>query len=272
MSKTMDENDNPNAQAQRFDRVTAKGKEDGLFQACMKALRQPHATGNRLRLVVVVAGLFTDKTIYREVISCFYLLTRQLESSLEKRKDDPICEKLLKLGYHFTPHYEEDLKFLYDDPAHWSDKVESVAKNNTTVAAYLKKIDKACEDGDASSLAGAAFVLWGALIIGGGAVAKPKIESAYGAKATHLFQDVTGPGREARKRAFIDTWDSLAPNESSSFRDIVDASQNFMEDNNRIMSSISGRPWWLSYVKAGSVAIVALLVYQLFGERFLCFR
>jgi hypothetical protein len=103
-------------------------------------------------------------------------------------------------------------------------------------------------------------------IIGGGAVAMPRVKSAYGPQAIHLFRDVTGPGREDRKMAFIATWDSLVTGDRESSQDfeaIVDAASRFMQGNNDVLASISVRPWWLVYLPACSAAAVAVLLAYL---------
>ena len=114
-------------------------------------------------------------------------------------------------------------------------------------AACLKRLQAMTSSQD---LAGAAFVLWGALIIGGGAAAMPRVKSRYGADATHLFQKVAGPGREQRKRDFIACWDALAAPGTPEFETIVAASQECMQGNNDVLATLARNPWWLGYVVA----------------------
>ncbi len=269
-------------QAIIFDKTTEKGTENGLFRACMKAIRSSHQSANRLRAALVVAGLFTDKTVYREVIALFYVATNVMEQkmmTLKEEKGDEICDKLLSLGYRFGPQYEKDLEFLYSDSLDWKASIEKVLAGSTEGArSYIQKIET-MTTGD--ELAGAAFCLWGALIIGGGAAAKPRVESLCGKDACRLFESVTGPGRGERKAAFIKTWDSLAiatdktkgdetkddGNDPLSFDTIVSVSKECMAGNNELIISVKRNPWWLKYIVAPSVGVVAAGAYYYFKRK-----
>ena len=172
LASKMSEQDDDERQRQEeaFDKTTAKGKESGLFRACMKAIRSSHGTANRLRLGIVVAGLFTDVSVYSEVIALFYLATQAMEERCEqllKEKDDPIARSLLSLGYHFTPAYQVDLKLLYESKLgfpSWKHQVQEVMLHrNDSVRSYVQHIHN-MQSG--AELAGAAFCLWGALWLG----------------------------------------------------------------------------------------------------------
>lgn len=257
-------------QAIIFDKTTEKGTENGLFRACMTAIRSQHQSANRLRAALVVAGLFTDKTVYREVIALFYVATNAMEQkmmSLQQEQGDEICEKLLSLGYRFAPQYEKDLELLYSESSDWKASIEKVVTGSTEGAKlYIQKIENMTTGAE---LAGAAFCLWGALIIGGGAAAKPRVESLCGKDACHLFESVTGPGRGERKAAFIQLWDSLAfsadttvsdetkDDGKSSFDTIVSVSKDCMAGNNELIVSVKRNPWWLKYIVASSVGVLA---------------
>jgi len=255
-----------------FDKLTAKGVEGGLFQACMKSIRSAHVRSNRVRAVLVLGGLFTDITIYREVVACFYVLTKELETKLlhmakaggenSSEAEQSICQKLLALGYRFTQPYEADMAFLYGKEE-WKEQVEAAIQSNAAVVSYREKIRQMQTEAE---LAGAVFVLWGALIIGGGAAAMPRVKSLYGSEATHLFAQVTGPGRDERKRAFVETWDSLVePNQVEVFDEIVRSSHECMQGNNDVLTSITRTPWWVPYVAYAGIAglsVLAMLILQ----------
>ncbi|VEU36279.1 unnamed protein product [Pseudo-nitzschia multistriata] len=261
-------------QALAFDKTTEKGAEKGLFRACMASIRSAHVSANRLRAALVLSGLFTDRKVYREAIALFYLATDALEkkiAALHETEGDEICGKLLSLGYRFGPLYERDLLHLYGRG--WRAAVEAVAAGATDGAgAYLRAIE---DMASGAELAGAAFCLWGALVIGGGAAAGPRVESLCGKGACHLFGPVTGPGRGERKKRFVALWDGLAvPCESGSggndgagkdndndndesFDRIVAASKDCMQGNNELIVSVRRNPWWLKYVASVGVAVVA---------------
>lgn len=247
-----------------YDRLMVKGSADGLFRACLQEIRSPHLRANRIRMILVtLMGLFTDKSVYREVLSIFYVLTRELERKLgERKKDDGVASKIVALGYHFTPGYEKDLEFLYaSDKAtlDWKGQAEAVVRQNAAASAYLAWLQDANRTN--MDLAAAALVLWGGLVVGGGAMAQPRIKSAYGVEATHVFQDVIGPGREQRKLGFVTTWDGLAKPGSTAFENCVKSTRYCMNSNNAVLASISRSPWWMKYVQAAGVASLAAVVY-----------
>lgn len=278
-------------QAVIFDKITEKGSENGLFRACMKSIRSAHVSANRLRAALVLAGLFTDKRVYREVIALFYVATDTMEKkivALKENEGDEICGKLLSLGYRFGPQYEKDLANLYndDDGNHndnandnWKVAVEKVVANATDGArAYIRAIENMSTGAE---LAGAAFCLWGALIIGGGAAAMPRVESLCGKEACHLFESVTGPGRGERKAKLIQLWDSLLEipdqdggddddndndNDSDSGKKtdenlkqiVVVVCKDCMQGNNELITSVKRNPWWLKYMVSAAVAVVSM--------------
>lgn len=239
-----------------FDKTTSKGRENGLFQACMKSIRGAHVTSNRLRAGLVLAGLFTDKSIYREVLSMFYVVTKELEEKLDTLKvSDEICQKIASLDYNFSKGYEKDMAVLYGDD--WETIIEDLIQKNK-VARYYREMVRNMDSG--TQLAGAAFVLWGALIIGGGAVAMPRVKNLCGKDAINVFKDVTGPGREERRNNFVALWDSLASPGSSEFEEIITFSQECMRCNNNIFTSLQRSPWWLNYFITAGVGIGAICI------------
>jgi len=248
------------AEDKQFDTISNTGVESGLFRACMKSIRTAHFQSNRTRAVLVVAGLFSDVKVYREVLSCFYAVTKVLEEKLQQKKEEPIVAKLLALGYSFTAPYEKDMKCLYGDG--WEKEVEAAVQKNSAAAEYRKKVRNMTKS---TELAGAVFVLWGALIIGGGAAAMPRIKSLCGAEATNLFNQVVGPGRNERKVAFVKTWDSLAEFGDEAFEEIVQSSQECMQYNNNMLTGMTRNPWWISYgicAAVGLSSVIAMFVLQ----------
>lgn len=260
-----------------FDKTTEKGADSGLFRACMVSIRTAHKSANRLRAALVLSGLFTDKKVYREVIALFYVATNTMEEkmiSLKEDAGDEICIKLLSLGYRFGPEYEKDLQTLFGDSGDWKVAVENVvAKATDGARSYIKSIENMTTGAE---LAGAAFCLWGALIIGGGPAMKPRVESLCGKDSCNVFESVTGPGRGVRKANFIKVWDSLALRveggdrdnidgkkedemgpASSSFEKIIEVCQECMQGNNELIISVRRNPWWLKYIVSSAVGIMA---------------
>jgi hypothetical protein len=239
-----------------FDKTTKAGKEHGLFRASMNSIRSAHVRANRLRAGLVLAGLFTDAAIYREILAIFYAVTKQLEIKLKSlEKKDEICAKITALGYRFTDDYEKDMATLFGKET-WEQNVEMVVSRHSAALVYVTKIQNMTTG---MELAGAVFCLWGALIIGGGALAMPRVKSLCGKDAIHVFEQVTGPGREERKTTFANVWDSLAAPGSSEFDEIVNQCRECMQCNNNIFTSLQRNPWWLYYMVAVSVGLIAIV-------------
>ena len=204
----------------------------------------------------VVAGMFSDKNVYREVVSLFYVVTKELEHKLTDLRDDEIVKKLKTLNYAFTPGYEKDMLTLYSSD--WEAKIQELVDENSVVAEYIAKV-RSIKTGQ--EVAGALFVLWGALVIGGGAIASRRVLKLCGPEATHVFADVTGPGRAERREKFIQVWDSLSSDDDEpSFQAICTSCQECMAMNNRILASVKVKPWWRKYVLMVCVCLLALLI------------
>ena len=242
-----------------FDNTTAKGQPDHLFRACMKAIRSAHFFSNRIRAGLIVTGLLTDPTIYREVLSVFYVLTSEVEQKLgdpqfgASKVEQEIIQKLVSLGYSFTEAYEKDLSYLYDHDPTWKQQVNGVVDRTSAARDYVRKIQSMTK---ATEIAGAVFVLWGPLVIGDGAAILPRVKSLCGVDATHIYTSATGPGREEGTHQFVTTWDSLATEQTTCFAEIVTASQECMQCNNNVLSSLQRNPWWFKYLLIVNAAIV----------------
>lgn len=127
----------------QYDTISKKGVDNGLYQSCMKSIRKAHFQANRLRAGLVIAGLFTDIELYREVISLFYIVTSAMERKTKHlaSEGDVICKKILELGYNFTPQYESDLEYLYGD--NWKEHVSSNEQRSSIIIKYKEKIESA---------------------------------------------------------------------------------------------------------------------------------
>jgi len=229
-----------------------------------------------------LAGLFTDKHVYREILTCFYVITREMEwklDELSKKKNDVVCRKILSLGYRFTPQYEKDMEVLWSIDDHgadadgtkgWKERVEAFASSNAVVGEYRDHIRR-MDSGE--EVAGATFVLWGALIIGGGAVAYPRAKKLVDEKACNVFSQVIGPGREDRKRQFASVWETLATpntkgvdvdggsgNDGKQFDQIVLSCRTCMQYNNDIFSSLQRNPWWTKYLISSAIGAISVAV------------
>jgi len=233
-----------------------KGKEGGTFRAMLDQIRQGHSIGQSLRAAMFAAGLLTDRNCYAEVLVQFYLATR----SLEKRMDDESTKDngagflapLNALKFRFTADYEKDLSILLGNT--WPSRCQELA--SPPARAY----ETAIAEGNEESVAAAAFILWGPLVIGGGPGLRRRIAKAFGNEVTNVFNQITGVDLARMKEAFIACFDDLVQDGDDVRRSqLVDGAGRFMELNNELMRSVKVQPWWLKrlYQVAGFVVLAS---------------
>jgi len=251
-----------------YDATTEKGKLEGLFRTSMTAIRSSHHEARAIRTALILLGLFTDKILYRDWTTVFYYINNELEikmqcpefeASLQDEKEIKILNKLQKLGdtYYFNNLYEKDLYFLYGVslPCQLKKKVETCLQDKPGARKFRDHIRKMTT---ASELSGALFCLWGVFIVGGGAMARQRAIRMVGEKGVNVYQNVSGPGREMRKRDFINLWDGLAEAGSSQFKSIENSSDECMKLMNASIKDMSANPWWLKHVCITMTVLVVL--------------
>ena len=250
-----------------YDATTSKGKPNGLFRACMEAIRSSHHEARQIRTALILVGLFTDPELYKEWLSVFYIVNLELEEKLksadfeESLRDDKneltILKKMQKLGekYYFSELYEQDLQLLWG--ASTRDKllakVDSCLANKPNAREYRSVVKGMTK---ASELSGALFCLWGVFIVGGGAMARQRALKMCGEDGVNVYKNVAGPGREKRKGDFIELWDGLAENGTSEFEAAKDSSDVCMKLMNATIKDLSANPWWLKWVSLSTLAVV----------------
>ena len=200
-------------------------------------------------------------------------------SSPAKSKTNPLLvAKVKALGYSFSHAYARDLHALLG--TNWLDIIQSWTSE--PAMRYIQKLQCAT---DAECVA-AAFILYGPLVIGGGAMLKPRVEKAFGVDASNVYTDVTGSargGRSQRRREFINFYDTLLDDDDNeytsssvassainngdsrsgtTFAQIVDACGEFMELNNQMMVAVKQTPWWKKYVTASMVVVASALIWK----------
>ena len=123
---------------------------------------------------------------------------------MERKENSSIIKKVvdLKPGYNFTKGFEADLEALLGK--NWRQRIIAMTADPT--ADYVSLIQNAS---DAELVAGA-FILWGPMIIGGGAALYPRIKRNFGKEATNVFRSVIGSKRTQRKFDFIVMFNSIA--------------------------------------------------------------
>jgi len=259
-----------------YDSTTSKGAEGGLFRASMNAIRKSHHEARQIRTALILLGLFTDKDLYRDWISVFYAVNKELELKMKSPQFESgqagnelkILKELQKLGetYYFSELYEKDLKYLYgvSTQSQLETKINDCLANKSNAQDFRLYVSKMTK---ASEIAGALFDLWGVFIVGGGATAKQRASKMCGDKGVNVYQNVSGPGREKRKRDFIVFWDSLAAPASDEFGTIEDSADVCMRKMNATIKDLSANPWWLKYLSAMSLAVavgIGAVAYKVF--------
>lgn len=252
---------------ERTKRVSKMGLSGGLFQQCMKEIKESHTVGQSLRTAYIAAGVLTDKDAYAELLAQFYVATDVLEQKIEEYSSSSLMVKKVKnLGYNFRRGYELDLQNLLHLPGRDKDMCRNTVDEELATAPakeYIHRLQNANE----IEIVAAAFILWGPLIIGGGAALKPRVKKSFGVEATNVFEDVVGvvngKSRSERRSDFIETYDGLLDHleekdKSQTFDSIVKAAGEFMSLNNKMMLAVKKRPFWSRYyyfVAAGVIVI-----------------
>lgn len=158
-----------------YDATTSKGKPDGLFRACMEAIRSSHHEARQIRTALILVGLFTDPELYREWLSVFYIVNLELEEKMKSadfeeslcndERELTILKKLQELGnkYYFSELYEQDLQLLWGVSTREAllQKVNSCLANKPNAREYRSVVRNMTK---ASELSGALFCLWGVFV------------------------------------------------------------------------------------------------------------
>lgn len=268
-------------QNQQWKATVEKGKDDGLFRACMATMKSLHGEALNIRMGLVTSGVFTDATMYSEAITIFYAATKALETRLldERLRDSMIAQgetkqvqildQLRAFGkdrYFFADDYEQDLQAMYG--TNWEKLVAEMLQPDAKPCAnaFITHIQSMTK---ATDLAGALLSLWGALIIGGGAAIRARAKKLFpreGDKVLHLFVKITGPGREQRKKDFIALFDQLAAPGTAEFEEVVQATHECMTLSNKMLAEMKIRQWWMKYVAMVPVVALAVGVSVYYGR------
>ena len=144
------------------------GHRDGppLYGRMMKSIASGHDRANRMRMLKLPL-IFTEAKLYAGAIAQFYWLSDALEAQLRRHADHAMVVKVAELGLCVTPGYASDLKELYGEG--WRE-VAAAARTPAT-ASYVAVLEAA----EPVSLVAAAFILYGALVVGGGKATQAKV-------------------------------------------------------------------------------------------------
>jgi len=222
-----------------------------LYEAMMKGIRSKHERGNAIRYFKLPMILL-DSRLYGGAISQFYLLTLTMEAELDKKvaEGSEIITLLmdgLKLN-KIAPGYEMDLKQLFgsDD---WMTQVEKTKSSATEN--YISLIKNASE----VELCSIAFILYGALVVGGGKSTQRKAKKVI-KNCDHALFDISDNMLQTRKN-FKHTFQDLGEKYCHRFDEFVSNAQRFMGKNNEVVLSIRCLPhWWVRV--AGIIGTLAV--------------
>lgn len=227
-----------------------------LFARMMGAIHTKHSLGNLVGFFKLPL-ILTDTRLYGNAIAQFWWLTRTLEARLAATSSDPLVEHAVaSIGVGpLAPGYEGDLRQILGPD--WRAAAERCLTPATR--SYAAALERA----DATALVGALFILYGALVIGGGKQTQAKVRRVFPA-CDHALFDVAGDMRDARRR-FKNTFTAVgrdhagtpavAPDRADA---LVAHAAHWMRRNNEVVLSVRVLPYW--WWKAAALAAAATLV------------
>jgi heme oxygenase len=215
----------------------------------MRAIHSDHEWGNKVRMLKLPL-ILTDDQLYARAIAQFYRLTKSLEDSLQHHKVDPLVSRVLSLGYDVTPGYEADLKQLLG--TEWK-RVAEEACTSATIE-YCSVLESASPE----ELVAASFILYGALVIGGGKNTQKKVKKVF-PRCEHQLFDVADDIIKARGefKKFFNTLGTEMPEHADS---LVQQAARFMSLNNTVVLSVRCLPFWWWKALAVSASLGAILL------------
>lgn len=219
------------------------------FGRMMKAIHSDHEWGNKVRMLKLPL-ILTDTRLYACAIAQFYVLTRALEDGLRRSKDDRLVAQVMTLGYSLTPGYEADLKELLG--TEWSTRVDRAITPATKAYCSILQSARPLE------LVSASFILYGALVIGGGKSTQKKVKRVFPA-CEHVLFDVADDMPKAKKdfKALFNDLGIEFPQHSD---ELVQQAARFMALNNSVVLSARCLPFWWWRCVAVSASVGVLLV------------
>lgn len=226
--------------------------EGGLYGDMMQSIKKSHSIGNTIRMVKLPI-IFTDPRLYAGAIANFYWLTAALEARLKAAESGSMLARLREhLPVGAAAGYEADLEQLLGEG--W--KREAAAAESPATRAYVAELATA----PPLSIAAAAFIIYGALVVGGGKATQKKVRRIFPSCEHRLF-DVGPDGnivkaRKAFKQAFNDLGASVPSAERA---ELVRESARFMALNNTVVISIRCLPFFTARAAVTCAAVVAAI-------------
>ena len=219
-----------------------------LFPRMMLEIKQAHHVGNTIRMWKLPLILL-DSLSYGGAIAQFYWLTKVLESCLDAHKDAPILARVRGLGHRIAPLYEADLAELFGGA--WAEAARSARTPATD--AYCRVL----ESSTPTQLVAASFIIYGALVIGGGKATQRKVAKVFRG-CRHALYDVADDMLTART-AFRECYNATGAENPEAFDELVAEAGKFMARNNEVVVSVRVTPfwWWRVAVVAAAATVAA---------------
>jgi len=219
-----------------------------LYGRMMRAIRSGHSLGNTVRMLKLPL-ILTEDRLYAGAIAQFWFLTATLEKKLVEESKDPLVAKVLGMGLKCSPGYEADLEELSE--SNWREIAERTKTRATMdYCAHL-------ESASAIELVAASFILYGALVIGGGRSTQAKVRKIF-PRCSHQLFDVGSDMTELRKtfrRTFTEIGKDVTPEQ---YEELESQAAIFMGLNNTVIISISCWGKYASYLTAALASIAVL--------------
>jgi len=213
----------------------ASGSEAGgrvLYSKMMKGIHTQHSWGNRVRMLKL-PFILLDRSggMYAGAIAQFYFLTAHLEDALALQASHPWVEKLLALKMERRGGYEADLRQLLGPD--WRGVAESLKTSATKN--YCDTLDAASPE----SLVAAGFILYGALVVGGGKATQAKVRGIF-PSCDHVLFDFGNHNKLRRdfRRLFDGLGSAEDVNGCSALDFLPQEASVYMGMNNEVVLSV----------------------------------
>lgn len=221
-----------------------------LYSRMMRAIRTQHSVGNSLRMLKLPL-VMTEEALYASAISQFFILTRTLEEEIERKQDEPMVARVRGLGLECTGGYASDLQELSGDG--WLERAERSETEAT------KRYRDVLREADATDLTAAAFILYGALVVGGGRSTQKKVRK-WIPNCSHSLYDVANDMKGLRSD-FQRTFTAIGEEFPAEYAKLETSAARFMSLNNKVILSIRVWGFWCNAAAVAGLAITAAIFF-----------
>jgi len=218
------------------------------MEVMMKNIHSRHERGNSVGFLKLPL-IFTDPKLWAGAIGQFYVLTKTLEDieggEMLQFVRRSLSHKPLAQGY------ASDLQQLLGTG--WESEVMATMQTDAT-REYVEKMKRA----DDCSLCSAVFILYGALMIGGGKATQRKVKKIPALRhCDHVLFDV----EMSAKARFRSTFDALAEKWPGEIDKLAQEARNWMDMNNKVVISVKCTPWWAYHAVTAAVGLAGVAGY-----------